>query len=224
MEIKREYYQRENYFNFFFQEGNKTFSIIFGGNLDLYWNISETNDKNLNSEEYAKEMYQESRNIFTITKENYVIYKLFDELYSDIKESNVFIPNDNLNYTEESKEDLIKMNESYKNSSAHKLLFNKEIIEWNSDDDIYERANILKIKKEEDKFVLEFIRPKTDNIDYTFRYPERISIRFSNSGSRYNPYNIIIMSLFNKLQEYDPNYHQMDIEEVMYNKKLTLKK
>ena len=51
-----------------------------------------------------------------------------------------------------------------------------------------------------------------------------VSIRFRNSGSRYNPFNIIFMKMFNKLQEYNPEYHQIHIEELEYQKKLTLKK
>ena len=54
--------------------------------------------------------------------------------------------------------------------------------------------------------------------------PGRICIRFRNSGSTYDPFNIIFMRMFNKLQEYIPEYHQIHIEEMNYSKKRTLKK
>ena len=46
-------------------------------------------------------------------------------------------------------------------------------------------------------------------------------VRFRNSGSSYDPFNIPFMKFFNKLQEYDPEYHQIHIEEVILQKKLT---
>ena len=49
------------------------------------------------------------------------------------------------------------------------------------------------------------------------------SVRISNSGSRHNPYNILFMDMYNKLKEYEPNSHQIHLEEYLYNQK-TLKK
>ena len=54
--------------------------------------------------------------------------------------------------------------------------------------------------------------------------PGSISIRFRNSGSLYDPFNMIFMRMFNKLQNYDPEYHQIHFEEINYAKKLSLKK
>ena len=81
---------------------------------------------------------------------------------------------------------------------------------------------VLTIKKEDDQFLLEFTSPKIDDNDFIFRMLGTVSIRFRNSGSTYDPYNIIFMRMFNKLQDYDPEYHQMHIEELVY--KRTLKK
>ena len=45
-----------------------------------------------------------------------------------------------------------------------------------------------------------------------------------NSGSRYSPHNIVFMRMFNELQEYYPEYHQIHMEEIEYQKKLQLKR
>ena len=101
-------------------------------------------------------------------------------------------------------------------------MFDGKTIEWHSDDDRYERSDCVKINKVDDTFVLEFIRPSITEDNFIYRTPGCISIRFRNSGSTYDPYNMIFMRMFNKLQEYDPDYHQIHIEELTYRK--TLKK
>ena len=47
------------------------------------------------------------------------------------------------------------------------------------------------------------------------------SVRIRNSGSRYGYFNVIFMRMYNKLCQYEPNFHQIHIEEYMYQKKLT---
>jgi len=71
------------------------------------------------------------------------------------------------------------------------------------------------IYKENDKFRLEFILQNKKMSHY-------IDVRIRNSGSRYIPFNQVFMKLYNSLQEYDSDYHQIHIEEYMYQK--TLKK
>lgn len=239
MEVTKELVEREGCYNFYLKEGNKILKIIFGGNLDLYLGIYTypNTNKELSIEEIKKEIFGELKYIFTITKENYFIYSLFEELYDDIKESRIFIPDDNqsskieideesnfdfLNYMTEEKSKIL--NESHKKSESYQFLFDGETIEWHSDDDSYDRADRVIIKKVDDTFVLEFIRPKITENTFVLRTAGYIGVRFRNSGSRYDPYNIIFMRMFNKLQEYDPEYHQMHIEEISYQRKLTLKK
>ena len=48
---------------------------------------------------------------------------------------------------------------------------------------------------------------------------QTFSIRISNSGSRYEPFNTVFMSMYKKLKEYDFNNHQIHIEEYLYSKK-----
>lgn len=236
MEITKELVEREGCYNFYIKEGNQVLKIIFGGNLDLYWilyNYSKI-DKNLSIETLKKMYYRETKYKFIITKENYFIYSLFEELYDDVKESKLFIPTDNkssednleeldfdfMNYMTEEKSKML--NEKYKKFAAYQLLFDGKTIEWHSDDDSYERADRVVIKKIDDTFLLEFIRPAVTEDNFIHRIPGSISIRFRNSGSTYDPYNMIFMRMFNKLQAYDPEYHQIHMEELPYQKKLTL--
>lgn len=74
--------------NIYLEEENKTLSIIFEGNGDLYWNIR---NKGYNQ----KGTY--SYDFFDITKENYSLYLLFEQLLSDIKNINIFDEKENTN-------------------------------------------------------------------------------------------------------------------------------
>ena len=46
------------------------------------------------------------------------------------------------------------------------------------------------------------------------------SVRISNSGSRYGYFNIPFMNMYTKLCEYNPDYHQIHMEEYLYNEKV----
>ena len=59
-----------------FLESEKQFDISFGGNLDLYWTIHSKKESDHHD--------------FTITKENYKVYRLFEELFDDIKNIKIF--------------------------------------------------------------------------------------------------------------------------------------
>ena len=80
-------------------------------------------------------------------------------------------------------------------------------------------------KEEKDIFIIEFTTQEyIKGYDHDFNSPNYIPIRFRNSGSTYTPFNNVFMGMFNQLQEYDPNYHQIHIEEYLYQKKLVKKK
>ncbi|MBE6158009.1 MAG: hypothetical protein E7160_04370 [Firmicutes bacterium] len=143
---------------------------------------------------------------FLITKENYYIYEYFNQLYSDIENCNVY----NDEYLDG------KICDSYQHSN----IFQDGIVVFESDDPNDDEKfdevnfNVLKISKEEDKYKLEFIF--NNSKDKFMNH----SIRIRNSGSKYHPFNIVFMNFFRSLQEYDPEYHQMYIEEYVYKKKL----
>ena len=85
------------------------------------------------------------------------------------------------------------MNELLKNNGVYNRLVQDSAIIWYSDNIYDEKANKLKIEKKDDKIILTF----TDNPDDpTFGF----GIRICNSGSKYEPFNLCFMNLFNQLQ------------------------
>lgn len=229
MNIKK-YKSEFGFFDFYIEKEGKTLEILFGGNGDLYWIFDNHKINPETTEEYInhlESLYQEK---FIITKENYFIYQLFDELINDIETSRIYLPISNelelefdgfdeKNY-ESSKERCNRLNQNHKDYFRYKLLFENGVICWHSDEHIFEDADRVKIIKLDDNIILDFSRPPVKREEEIYHLPGRIAIRFRNSGSNYDPYNIIFMRMFQKLQEYDPSYHQIHIEELEYQKKL----
>lgn len=179
-----------------------SFNIMFGGNLDLYW--SYWPKENISDWPLFK--------TFTITKENYFLYQKVAELYIRIKEQKPYpkIEKDEYdNYLEE-----LDLKEFAKEDYSYEKLFQDDIIKWYSDDAPLEEASRIEIKKLEDTYTITFYQGKEE-----YNFPT-FSVRFRNSGSRYHPYNFTFMNMYNALSEYDPNYHQIHIEEYLYSKKL----
>ena len=191
--------------------GDKKFQLFFGGDLDLYWSCID--------------LSQDTNDVvrFNITKENYFLYSLVEELYERIKNCRVFdVEECELEFCETSEEvdELYKRkqdsNERLKGFSNYEKLFDNStgIISWHDDESIFEEGNVVNIIPGDEEFVLEFVPGvKCDAYDM-------IGIRFRNSGSTYTPFNSVFMRMFNQLQEYDPNYHQVHIEEILYNQKV----
>lgn len=73
-----------------------------------------------------------------------------------------------------------------------------------------EKQELTITKEESFKVIFEKSKKSQDGIFITY------TIRFRNSGSRYNPFNINFMQMYNSLKEYDPNNHQIHIEEYLY--------
>ena len=186
------------------EDNNKIVKFIYGGNLDLYWVLYNKNNDGYNS--------------FTITRENYGVYRLFENLFEDIECCNI--------YDDES---LNNWQRVY-NKSTYNNLYNKEnrTITWYSDETAKDVANYLVIKKEEDIFKLDFyIQTCVDDYDEDFHFDGYIPIRFRNSGSAYDPFNIIFMKMYGNLKYVDDINdvgHQMHIEEYLYEKKRNLVK
>lgn len=243
MEVTRQYFEREGCYYIYLKQDNKILEITFGGNLDLYWSLKIIREHKEDLDEIMYSMYDEVIENFIITKENYFIYSLFEELYNDVLESRVFVPirkretsegteseldDDDFDVWKKYDEfDFQGRNEWYKKQPIYKKLFNGKNIEWRSDEEEFSVANRVTIDKVDDTFILEFTRPylsESKRFSGFLFSPNNIHIRFRNSGSTYEPYNAIFMRMFNKLQDYDPDNHQMHIEEMNYQRKLTLKK
>jgi hypothetical protein len=157
---------------------------------------------------------------FYITKENIIIYNLFDDLFNNCKNAKVyFVDEFDLQFCDTEEQIQFKYDEynewnnHLKQSFVYKKLVSDNTITWISDDSLSfddKTGDGLKIIKEDNQYKLKFTY-------YEDEFPHVRSIRIRNSGSRYYPFNIIMMNFFNKLQEYNPKYHQIHIEEYLYN-------
>lgn len=191
-------------------DNNKKLMIMYGGNGDLYWMIYDFESEN-------------DIITFEITKENYEIYKEFEMLYDAIKKHNIHKVQTYELEMCETQEDIkelyshvSRMNRRLADDNSYKLLYRDEVISWHSDSTVYEDTNIVKIYKIDDSFILEFILYNKDMADEN-------AIRFNNSRSRYKPFNACFMNMHHNLQNYDTDYHQIHIEEYLYQKRLEYK-
>ena len=198
------------YYAFRFTSKDETFEISFQNNLDLYWRYVH---KNIISEELnTKE--------FFITKENYQIYSLFEELYNSIKDSNpysgyTFIKPISF-YHPKLERDEVEEIEVPENPHPN-YLYKDGIITWCSDDfSSMDKASNFKIEKLDDAFKIIFKKSEIQR-DCGMYFPT-CSVRIRNSGSRYNPYNIAFMKMYQDLKEYEPT-NQIHIEEYLYEQK-----
>ena len=191
-----------------------TFEIFFAGNLDLYWkyyydgNIWEFNN---------------SKPIL-ITKENYFLYQLFDNLYHGVNKCIIYYNSNN------DKDELFDdfFNSLYNPLELQKELYKKESfnpeslmqgnkLEWHCDDGYYDNASKFIIEPNKDSYKLTFYRSNDE-------FFSNFCIRIRNSGSRYDPFNILFMNMYYELCNYDYNYHQIHMEEYLYQKKMVKRK
>lgn len=189
--LKLNKYENNNNFDVFEIETKEgKIKISLEDNFDLYWQYI-----NVNKEE-EKELY--------ITKEDYFIYTVFNDLYTAIKENKPWY---NYPSEHEIKDKQVKFNK-YPTSNDNTITFI-------SDDGHIETGSRLIIEKtEEDIFKIIFKKGKiADSFFNTY------AIRISNSGSRYEPFNITFMNMYNKLKEYNYENHQIHMEEYIYSKK-----
>ena len=99
----------------------------------------------------------------------------------------------------------------------------KKTITWYSDETARAVANYVTVTKQDESFKLEFqTQPYIAGYDEEMNSCGTIVIRFRNSGSRYNPFNIIFMRMYNNMQEVEDSHeigHQIHIEEYLYENK-----
>ena len=153
-------------------DGSKNLTIMYGGNGDLYWSL--VNDDWVS-------FYEGITDHFDITKENYEVYKSFESLLLNIKAISI-------------REELTNYNKLYDIKSNE--------VTWISDKLIEEVANEVTISKQSEVIRLSFkTKPWVWGYDRNYFEFGMISIRFRNYGSRYRPFNLIFMNLFNELQK-----------------------
>ena len=116
---------------------------------------------------------------------NDVIYDYFNELYNNILYCNVF--------------NNLEINKKLLFEKANSKLVKNGVINWYSDSNYDKKANLLKIEKINKEIILTFFDNPED-------FVLGFGIRFCNSGSKYYPFNVCFMNLYNELQNlYDKN-------------------
>ncbi len=189
------------YNTYILKDNNKSLIIDYNNVEDLFFYF-----------DHSKDDINDNITI-TITKENYYIYNLFLKLYTSIKNRTPYINSKIFNNEDNSK---------YQKLSKHiyNQPFHDNIIDWYSDDTPTEFASRLIIEKKKDIFLITI----TKNTEKFNLFPYIVRIR--NNGSRYNPYNVPFMILYHNLECYPYNYpyHQIHIEEYLYQKRKTKRK
>lgn len=198
--------------------GDKKLIISFDNNLDLKWTLTKTTKEKLILES------------FEITKENYAIYTLFEQLYNNVKNASIFDINTEIalfnsglstfNSLSEIYDYYIKDVEKRKNSPVYQELFDGNTITWYSDEIYSDSNDALKITFDGDKFILEFAKRKQNEL---LSSPYSIPIKFKNNESKYFPFNILFIQMSEELQNYNTKFHQIHIEEYLYEQKILKK-
>lgn len=190
-------------------ENGKTLKILLGGNGNLYWRYNNN--------------ILDGYNNFRITKQNMDIYKLFDNLYNDIAQCNIYKMEETDYKLCDSKEEIRtlyqekeKMNEILKSTKKYKKIFMFNVVSWRSDNMDFNKANVVNIYKEKDEYILMFNFYNKELYGNT--------IEFDKNNSLYNLFNKLFINMFEELQKYDNQYHQIHLEEIEYEKIKKLKK
>lgn len=178
---------RDGYNRIIIKNHEGQFHILFAGNLDLYfWYLKESN----NEKEYHS---------FIVGMEDYFLYKCFDELYNNVIDERPF------------RDENYSMEYVCPHEYFYYPLVKNNVIEWHSDDGDYDEAAILFISKYDDYFCVTLKEGKMSDMGYHVT-----SVRFRNSGSRYDPYNSTFMLFYNRLCKHDfTEDNQITIYEYM---------
>lgn len=246
MEVRKE--EQEFGATYYLTQEDKCLKIIYGGNLDLYWYFFNNKSRKENSLSTTN-VYES----LLITKENYTIYSLFETLIRETKKGTVFLPYeieleptfydefdicdiydiDPFSLDKEDEESLTRhyrqeestrINKKIQDSFAYRELTKDNAITWHSDDAPLDYADIVRITEVEEGILLEFTRPNIDTTKIDAPLPGTLSIRFSNSGSRYSELVTLFTRMYNRLTNYEPEYHQIHLEELEYQKRLLKEK
>lgn len=172
----------------FIRDDKELLKIFYGGNGDLYFDVFGSRSKGENGLYIAT---------FSI-KGTEETYQYFEQLVNNIIDCKVFNMS-KMGYSNNGTDEIsstLKINENLKMGEAYKKLVHNNSIVWYSDSIYDESANILRIEKDYGKIKLTFVgNPEDPSFGF--------SIRICNSGSKYDPFNICFMDLFNQLQLLD---------------------
>ena len=184
------------------QNNNKYMEVLFAGNLDLYWCITDQSRE--------LDIHGSDSISLDITKENFELYEVFRDLFTDISDKRVCDSVDSEVY------------DKYNYANYNELISkDRKTITWYSDDSACEVGSYLVITDNQDSFHVEFhTQAHIEGFDREPKSLHSITIRFRNSGSRYNPFNMAFMDMYHKMQGIEDVHkkgHQIHIEEYMYD-------
>lgn len=160
---------------------NGTCVILFAGNLDLYWTFIPN-----------KSADKKNKYSFVIDKSFPFVYNNIEALFDAIVKNKPYKNAYHIDDMELREKEL----PNYKSSESLNLIINNKIV-WKSDDFCEEEASQLIIEKMKDNFLITFKKSNSKEYHNTF------SIRFRNSGSRYDPYNVSFMNSYKELKDWD---------------------
>lgn len=184
---KNKFYPNQK--DIYLKDSNYTLKMMYGNNGDLYLEIWKN----------QKGQSREKKMPFSIYTSD-LVYSFFYKLYESIISCEIYEPSEielSLCSTIKERQSLLEknaqMNKRARSSNAYSNLVNNQKITWYSDSTYDERASVLEITVQEGEIKLVI----TDNPDD----PNFGSvIQISNSGSKYTPFDICFMNLFNELQ------------------------
>lgn len=179
MEIKKKLNFEGTYDIQLVKDGKKL-TILWARVLDLYMVL----------EDGERLPFRKTKSIdFDINVGDKEIYGLFDKLYNDVIDGNIF-------ETASKKKDRITL-------YNYNLLVdeNKNIV-WVSDDGRFDEVDRMKISKMDNSYRLTFTRTENQSIG-EFKDPYAIYVRLRTSGSRYDPFYVPFIRMFRSLQGID---------------------
>lgn len=178
-------------------EGSTFVKILFARNQDLYWCFDDINlDCGVR------------HGTFYITKENPFIYRLFDNLYNQIKSADPYdyMVGHAFNPVGWVSRNIIDIDKY----DMYNELFDGNKITWVSDDTDYDHYNIVTITPGDNIYVLDFYKEPKKNKEGLWPYRSgSVNIRFRNSGSYYHPFNNVFMKMYQDLGGYSSEFGQM---------------
>lgn len=188
------------------RKDNGALKIFYGSNGDLYIDIYGSYNLDGNGN-YTADFYIDK---------NEKGYEYFEILINNIINCNVLNVSEielMLCSDQDQVKELLNSNKAYKeklkSSDVYHRLVQDTTITWYSDNIYDDKANKMTIEKNNNKIKLTF----TDNPeDPTFGF----GIRISNSGSKYDPFNLCFMMLFNQLC----SLNQVDKQKTLVPKKI----
>ena len=203
MEVKKERNELGTLDIRIIESEDKHLDITFGGTGDIYWI--------LDNQEVADVEEDPMYDSFAIPSTETELYKIFEKLYDDLIDGNIYYPEQLPSYClaldpkaqEKENKRCEKSNKEIKESKRYKALVNNRLITFYSDEEYKDNAEIVRISKREDCILLEFIRQTKKDEQNQTRLPGWYFIRIRLNGCTYTPCEAVFWRHFDELQKYE---------------------